>query len=63
MERLLDPREFFRVSRSLTVRIDAIVRVAPHFNGRLKLELKPAPPEETFVSRDRAGAFKVWLGG
>ncbi|MBX2929527.1 MAG: response regulator transcription factor [Saprospiraceae bacterium] len=63
LERLLDPREFFRVSRSLTVRIDAIVRVAPHFNGRLKLELKPAPPEETFVSRDRAAAFKVWLGG
>jgi two-component system, LytTR family, response regulator len=63
LERLLDPREFFRVSRSLTVRIDAIVRVSPHFNGRLKLELRPAPPEDAFVSRDRAGAFKVWLGG
>lgn len=63
LERLLDPRAFFRVSRSLTVHIDAVARVAPHFNGRLKLELKPAPPEEAFVSRERAGAFKAWLGG
>ncbi len=63
LEHLLDPRTFFRVSRSFFVRIEAIVRVMPHFNGRLKLELKPAPPQEAFVSRDRATAFKVWLGG
>lgn len=63
LERMLDPRAFFRVSRSLTVHIDAVARVAPHFNGRLKLELKPSPPEDAFVSRERVGAFKAWLGG
>ncbi len=63
LERLLDPRAFFRVSRNLTVHIDAVARVAPHFNGRLKLEIRPALPEEAFVSKDRVGAFKAWLGG
>lgn len=63
LERLLDPRVFFRAGRSLFIHIEAIVRVTPHFNGRLKLELKPAPPQEAFVSRDRAAAFKAWMGG
>lgn len=63
LEQLLDPREFFRVSRGLTVRLGAIQKIHPHLNGRLKLELNPALPEDVFVSRERAGEFKIWLGG
>jgi DNA-binding LytR/AlgR family response regulator len=63
LEDLLDPREFFRISRGLTVRLSAIQKIHPHLNGRLKLELAPASSEDVFVSRERAGAFKVWLGG
>ncbi len=63
LETLLDPREFFRISRGLTVRLNAIQKIHPHLNGRLKLELLPASPEEVFVSRERAGDFKSWLGG
>jgi len=63
LENLLDPREFFRISRGLTVRLNAIQKIHPHLNGRLKLELTPASPEEVFVSRERAGDFKSWLGG
>ena len=63
LEQLLDPRRFFRVGRNLIVHINAVLRVATHFNGRLKLEIKPAPAEEVFVSRERAAAFKAWLGG
>jgi len=63
LERLLDPRQFFRISRGLTVRLEAIRKIHPHLNGRLKLELQPKPAEEVFVSRERAGEFKIWLGG
>jgi len=63
LESLLDPSLFFRISRGLTVRINAIQKIHPHLNGRLKLELSPASPEEVFVSRERAGDFKTWLGG
>lgn len=63
LENLLDPRDFFRVSRGLTVRLTAIQKIHPHLNGRLKLELLPTSNEEVFVSRERASEFKVWLGG
>lgn len=63
LERLLNPREFFRISRSMTLRIDSIARIHPHLNGRLKLEVTPTAPEDIFVSRERAGEFKTWLGG
>jgi DNA-binding LytR/AlgR family response regulator len=63
LENLLDPREYFRISRGLTVRLGSILKIHPHLNGRLKLELNPNAQEEVFVSRERAGDFKAWLGG
>ncbi len=63
LERLLDPRDCFRISRGLTVRLTAIHKIHPHLNGRLKLELLPASPAEVFVSRERVPEFKTWLGG
>jgi len=63
LERLLDPHDFFRISRGLTLRLNAIQKIHPHLNGRLKLDLLPAAPEDVFVSRERASEFKAWLGG
>lgn len=63
LETLLNPNEFFRISRGLTLRLSAIQKIHPHLNGRLKLELLPTAPEDVFVSRERAGEFKIWLGG
>ncbi|HNE29175.1 MAG: LytTR family DNA-binding domain-containing protein [Saprospiraceae bacterium] len=63
LERLLDPRDYFRISRGMYIRLNAIGKIAPHLNGRLKLETSPAAPEEVFVSRERVGEFKRWLGG
>lgn len=63
LERLLDPRDFFRISRNMTLRISAIVKIHPHLNGRLKLEILPPASDEILVSRERAGEFKAWLGG
>ncbi|HMQ62647.1 MAG TPA: LytTR family DNA-binding domain-containing protein [Flavilitoribacter sp.] len=63
LETLVNPRDFFRISRNMTVHLKSIVRISPHFNGRLKLELNISSEAEAFVSRNRVGDFKVWLGG
>lgn len=63
LEQLLDPRHFFRANRQLLTHLRAVRCLHPHFNGKLKLELSPAWPEEVLVSRDKAGAFKAWLDG
>jgi DNA-binding LytR/AlgR family response regulator len=63
LERLLDPRDYFRISRSMTLRLNSIQKITPHFNGRLKLDVQPTVSDEVFVSRERSGEFKAWLGG
>jgi two-component system, LytTR family, response regulator LytT len=63
LERLLNPKDFFRINRKLILNIKAIQKISPHFNGRLKLELTPQYREEVFVARERVGDFKGWLGG
>ena len=60
---MADPNDFFRVSRGMTLRLNAIQKIHPHLNGRLKIETNPAAPEDVFVSRERVGEFKSWLGG
>jgi DNA-binding LytR/AlgR family response regulator len=62
LETLLPPHDFFRISRSIFLKISAVQRVHPHLNGRLKVDVLPACEEELFVSRERAGDFKAWLG-
>lgn len=57
----LDPRLFFRANRQFILSVDSITAIRKHFNGRLKLELTPAGPEEVFVSRERAEELKLWL--
>lgn len=58
----LNPRYFFRANRQFILHSKAIGRVHLHFNGRLKLDLRPDTDEEVFISRDRAGEFRAWLG-
>lgn len=59
---LLNPRDFFRVSRQFLVSFDSIQTVQAHIKGKLKLELQPKCKFEVFVSGDRMGDFKEWLG-
>jgi len=59
---LLDPQEFYRANRQFIVAIKAIKRIETHFNYKLKLHLAPKPPKDIFVAKDRAKAFKNWLG-
>jgi DNA-binding LytR/AlgR family response regulator len=61
IEHEMDPKKFFRVSRSTLVSIDAVQRIHAHFNSRLKLDLIPNPGIEIMVSRNRVKDFKKWL--
>lgn len=63
LESLLDPQQFFRLNRQFIAQLPAVQRLHPHFNGKLLLELQPAPSEEVLVSREKAAAVKNWLEG
>ncbi len=58
----LDPKQFFRVSRSHLVQIDFIRDVISYSSSRLKVVMEGAKNQEIVVSRDRVKAFKAWLG-
>lgn len=63
LESLLDPAQFFRLNRQIIAQLPAVRRLHPHFNGKLLVELHPAPAEEILVSREKASAVKAWLEG
>lgn len=62
LDTLLDPSVFFRLNRKFIAHLKSIQSIHTYFNGKLKLHLVPAEPEEVTVSRERAAAFKKWLG-
>lgn len=62
IEAMLNPRDWFRVSRQFIVSVPSVSEIHPFFNNRLKLHLKPQEPAEVTVSRERVADFKVWLG-
>lgn len=59
---LLDPREFFRISRQFLVGFQAIQTVHTFYKGKFRLDLLPKSKVEAFVSGDRMTDFKEWLG-
>jgi DNA-binding LytR/AlgR family response regulator len=58
----IDPRDFFRINRQFIVSLNSIQLVHTYSAGKLKLDLKPKPRQEVFVSGDRITEFKEWLG-
>lgn len=62
LEGMLDPDEYFRVSRSYIISMRAISKIDDYFGQRLVLQLNPTAREQVLVSRDRVSAFKNWLG-
>ncbi|MBR1569998.1 MAG: response regulator transcription factor [Bacteroidales bacterium] len=57
---LLDPAQFFRVSRSCIVSREAVRGVMPIPGGRYSLEVAPSVPFEVEVSRGRSEDFYHW---
>ena len=61
MQEMLDPKIFFRVSRSCIVSINSIENISKHLGTRLKLQLNPHLDEDVVVSRSRTSDFLEWL--
>ncbi|HVD98136.1 MAG TPA: LytTR family DNA-binding domain-containing protein [Cytophagaceae bacterium] len=63
LEKVVNPKEFFRLNRQFIARLNSITDIFNHFNGKLKIKLAPAVTEEIYVSRERAPRFRSWLDG
>lgn len=61
LEKMLDPKFFFRINRKMIVGLESVEKIHTYFNSRLKLRLEPNSGEEVIVSRERVNDFKAWL--
>ena len=59
---IIDPKQFFRVSRQFIVSLNSIQMVHTVTAGKLRLDLIPKTKREVAVSGDRVSHFKEWLG-
>lgn len=63
LETMLNPKRFFRLTRSYMASINSVKSVSKYFNSRLKIKLEPSTQEEVLVSRIRVQDFLKWLEG
>jgi len=63
IERMLDSKIFFRVSRNCITNIRSIKSISKYFNSRLKLDFEVECPHEILVSRVRVPDFLSWVDG
>ncbi len=63
VEPQLNPAKFFRINRRFIVHIDSIAEVLTLSKSRLKVVLKPDPPdnEDIYVSAERSAQLKKWM--
>lgn len=62
LEKMLSPKQFFRANRQYIISFDSVVAIHTWFNQKLKVEVKPETTEHVIISRDKANAFKEWMG-
>lgn len=57
----LDEEEFYRINRGQIISKQAIQRISPYFNHRIKLSVSNPRDQEFIVSRQKTSDFKKWL--
>jgi two-component system, LytTR family, response regulator LytT len=62
LEKTLSPRLFFRVNRQYILNSASVMAIHSWFNQKLKVEVVPATDEHIVISREKANAFKAWMG-
>ena len=62
LEKELDPKDFFRISRKFIISLKSIKEIVVYNNSRLKLILPSYKEEEVIVSREKVTDFKSWIG-
>ncbi|MCX6262594.1 MAG: LytTR family DNA-binding domain-containing protein, partial [Bacteroidia bacterium] len=61
VEKLLDPAQFFRISRKHIVNINAIADIISYSASRLKLKIVNSKDDDILVSRSKLMEFRRWL--
>jgi DNA-binding LytR/AlgR family response regulator len=61
IEKLVDPKLFFRISRKYIVNIHAIADIISFSNSRMKLVIANSKDDEIVVSRSKLAEFRKWL--
>lgn len=61
LKSLIDPIQFFRISRKYIVSIDCEMEIFAHSNSRIRLKIKDFDDQEVVVARERVKEFKAWL--
>jgi len=57
----LNPDHFYRINRGQIVAKNAIQKLEPYFNHRVKLSIKNPRDQEFVVSRQKTSHFKKWM--
>jgi len=63
LEKLLDPKKFFRVNRTYIMNISSITDVILYTNSRLRIVTETKVDKEIIVSREKVQSFKQWFDG
>ena len=61
LEKILEPKKFFRANRQFILNNFSIQEIHSWFNGKLKVGVHPKAEEEVIISREKAGDFKAWM--
>ena len=61
LQKLVDPKTFFRINRNYIIHIDAIQDIYSYSSNRLGVKLKMMDHLDMIVSREKVADFKRWL--
>jgi DNA-binding LytR/AlgR family response regulator len=61
IEKLIDPKQFFRISRKHIININAIADIISYSGSRLKLKIVNSKDDDILVSRSKLTEFRRWL--
>jgi two-component system LytT family response regulator len=62
LEKELSPQQFFRANRKYFLAPRSIDSIHTWFNQKLKVAVNPGTDEHIIISREKANAFKAWMG-
>lgn len=64
VEKMIDPKRFFRVNRNYIINLSAIKDIIAYSSSRLKILVEHwVDHDEILVSRERVKDFKAWMDG
>ena len=61
LEKVLDPKRFFRANRQYLVNLQAIANYKSIEQSKIKLVLKPSAKEDVIIGKENAGLFRKWI--